>query len=353
MLTFLILVVIEVLLGPLRMPIMHITIQAIVWHLFLLGPLFRSLRSLFVQKRPGGKEDGLMETRDAAFLHLMESFLEAAPQIVLQLHIMIKDDSANAIQVISVAFSLLSLSSSIKTYFRALREAHTLLPPPDHQDKLSFKGGIMMMLWRIGMISSRGIAMAMFFSAYGAWPFVLVGVHVVFMFLWHVQQKTTFMFPENVIYDRPKNAPENDGKILLKDRDDKLKILLKEWAYDFVMAFLAIFCFINLKDGKSRWRMVTYYIVMFWENTLMVTFWWVSVDTEEREVETCVLSSLVLGLFLFGVIWLLIYYQYGHPNTQDHGLNAVEKFTHHVFFVLKRDILIKDSNKINGVSNEV
>jgi hypothetical protein len=295
-----------------------------------------------------------METRDATFLCLMEAFLEAAPQLIFQLHITIKDDSADASQVIAIAFSLLSLSSSLKTYFSALRETNSFLRHPHHQYKLSCKGGIMMMLWRLGMISSRGIAMAMFFSAYGAWPLLLIGAHIVFMFLWHVQQKTRFTIPDDVIYDRPMNAPTNDGKRLLKDRDDKLKIILKEWAYDLVMAFLTIFCFMNLKDGKSRWRMVIYYIIMFWENILMITFWWVSVDTEERKVETQVLPSLVCGLFLFGVIWLLIYYEYGHPNTQDHGTNAVAKFALHVIFVLRRDILVKDiDSKRDNVATEV
>lgn len=330
---------VEGLLGPLREPVARITCQAALWNLLLLGSLFRSLRSLFAQKRHGGKEDGLMDTRDAELLHLMESFLEAAPQLVLQLSIIIMENSANEVQVLCVVLSLFSLALSIKSYLHALREANYHLPPPQHQHKLSCKGQAMMLLWRLGMISSRGVAMAIFFTGYGAWLLLVVGIHWAVMFVCHLHQKTTFTFPENLTYE------------MLNGQRGKWKILLKEWFYDFVMAGVTVFCFMNLQPGRSRGRMTFYYSIMFIENSVMAVVWCLSTDPDDRSWDTYLLLTLVWGSFVFGLIWLALYYQYGHPNKQDYQLNAVERFIHHALFVLQKDVLIRDA-KLDSAMRE-
>ena len=269
-----------------------------------------------------------MEIREATFLQLIESFLEAAPQLVLQISIMVHDDSANTQQLISAIVSLLSLAWSLKTYFAALRDVNARLRSPYRQYRLSCKGGFMMILWRLGMISSRAIAMAVFLAAYGSWLLLIAGIHFTVMFLWHIYQQTNFTFPKGLDYAK------------LKKRGDKWKILLKEWCFDFVMAGLTIFCFINLLQGRTFRNMTIYYIIMFIENTMMVTLWFTSLHADDQVWHTHMLLAFVFSSFLFGLIWLVIYYQYGHPNKQDHQTNAVVRFMHHVIVKLQDDVLI-------------
>ena len=49
---------------------------------------------------------------------------------------------------------------------------------------------------------------------------------------------------------------------------------LEELLFDSVVGLIYCYCFFNLKEGPTRWRMGAYYGVMLAENVLMVGVWY-------------------------------------------------------------------------------
>ncbi|GIZ01606.1 XK-related protein 6 [Caerostris extrusa] len=100
---------------------------------------------------------------DISMLRLFESFTESAPQLVLQLYIMISTDDWNPWTGISAIASVVSLSWGIAAYSKAMRNIRP------EKKRLSWWGLIFQALWRIGMVSSRIVSMVLFAVVYGYW----------------------------------------------------------------------------------------------------------------------------------------------------------------------------------------
>ena len=67
-------------------------------------------------------------------------------------------------------------------------------------------------------------------------------------------------------------------------------------------AIIHLFCFLNLKDGKSRYRMIFYYILMLVETAVFMTTWyWCKIYTGPIWFDVTAFS-VVFGSFLFGKI---------------------------------------------------
>ena len=71
----------------------------------------------------------------------------------------------------------------------------------------------------------------------------------------------------------------------------------ERWLFRFVCGFIYIFVFLNLNDGKSRWRVTTYYTLVFVENVAMVVVF-LLMDTSEYGM--IITGPLVFGGFILG-----------------------------------------------------
>ncbi|CAG2184275.1 unnamed protein product, partial [Oppiella nova] len=106
------------------------------------------------------------EDTDAAMLRLFECFMEAAPQLVLQIYILAKgndhspDNWTVVAQIVAVLASLVSLSWSLVSYHRALR-----LSLPDKAN-MTWPGITVQFIWRFFSIASRVLALALFASEF-------------------------------------------------------------------------------------------------------------------------------------------------------------------------------------------
>ena len=310
--------IVEFFLGPLRDPLTRITPQFLIWHFLLLGGFYRSLRGLFAPKRFLGEEEGLENIRDAQLLGLIESFLEDAPQAVLQVSIITNREALTGLQLFDVVTSILSLAWAIVDYFDALRTVNNRVLP--NAFVLTLFGQLSMWMWRVGMIGSRMLAMAIFFDAFGVWLVLIAGVHWAGMFWWLLYQKTTFCFKITNL-DEP-DAPQ-------KTKNRKCSELVKEIIFDLVIGAVGIFCFINMKRGRTRWRMTSYYVIMFVENSLLGVLWYFNIEEADRDAYKIIVLSLVWISFVYGLLWLCVYYTCAHPTKQYHGgSDAAQKFIH-------------------------
>lgn len=191
----------------------------IVLHFFQLGVLWRYAK-LFV---PVDLRHVKHEVRDLCLLRLVHAFCQAAPMLLLQLHVMVTmnpDDylivnpeiqlkslgghitkaivqppTATQQQQLSV-FRELSLVSAILSLFSVcwalasfsknvrLQNVHRLV--------LTWLGVIFQLLWRLGTVVSRVTALTVYASLYGYWIFLVIVLHWFSMFLWLISPKNVF-----------------------------------------------------------------------------------------------------------------------------------------------------------------
>ncbi|XP_002154136.2 XK-related protein 6 [Hydra vulgaris] len=231
----------------------------------------------------------LTNWRDATMLRLVETFLESAPQVVLQLYVLSQlnraiDLNKDWITVLAAVVSLISLAWSIVSYTHALRLCA-------RENGLSLCGYIFQVIYRLSMIASRIVAMVLFASEYTWALFVVIFVHWLCMFIWLHFQNTNFCYSSN-----------------------NLRRIFYEYTFISVLAFVYVFCFINAKKGMTRQRVKLYYILFFVENSLMIAAWYPSRKTTFGILEYGSLS-IVWGAFILGLVSMLLYYKFFHPNV--------------------------------------
>ena len=159
------------------------------------------------------------EDADATLLRLYESFMESAPQLVLQIYILLKDPHASriypykppveglehvhhdheddvlseegvnpvlklSILVLSVASSLISLAWSLVVYHRSLRYTYP------HKKNISLLGTLFQFLWHFCSITARVLALSLFASALPTWIGPLCAAHWIVMASWIIFQRT-------------------------------------------------------------------------------------------------------------------------------------------------------------------
>ncbi|KAH7972047.1 hypothetical protein HPB52_005818 [Rhipicephalus sanguineus] len=231
------------------------------------------------------------EDRDTALLALLESFMQSAPQLVLQLYIlcdryglrMHADTFTVAAQLGSVGSSLFELCWSLASYHRALRRS-----VPDKHN-MSRTGSALQFLWRLGTVASRAGALALFASQYKYWLLPACIGHWGVMTVWVMHQGTRFC-----------------------DSDAGRPRPCREYLFNMLIGAIYLFCFLNVKDEPTRYKYSAYYVIAFLENTALIVLWYFRADP----VLWYRLPLLVgvIGSFAVGILFMLIYYRFFHPN---------------------------------------
>jgi len=316
-------------------------------HLLLLGPLMRYLDQLYFKVQmdrqvrtipvsaggtllrrlsPQGERYAVLHmvvSRDSSMLSMLHSFLQDAPQLILQIFllyrmpVLIMEDGTNSytvtMQVVKVTIGLLSLAFSLVSYQQELRRG--LLDKPS----LGLGASAVCVVWRMSMAGARVGALASFGSIvkhgiasegtgwYG-WegtevpddPFtfpvmagVIVAGHWVASGVWVHYQKSNFC-------GRPQDGAPRPALELL---------------YSAVMGWVHVFCFVNHKETPARARMAFYYTIMFVENTVLMAVWYTQVIVVSDLWFRVVVVGAVEGCFLLGLCCLTLYYGFLHPSS--------------------------------------
>ncbi|XP_071481017.1 XK-related protein 4-like [Diadema antillarum] len=222
----------------------------------------------------------IYEYRDITMLRLLEAFMESAPQLVLQVYIMVETEELYWLTAASALVSLSSLAWALEAYHKALRDSCTDLK------NITYVAVALRMAWRFFTITSRVIAMALFAAIYEWWIFVVAGVHWLVITVWLVWQKTSFC-------------------------DTKFEEVL----FDCVMGFIHIFCFFNVKEGTTRYRALLFYAIIFVENTVMFGLWY-SYQESQEQIYGLPALVFVWGGFCVGIFLMVLYYRFCHPKGQ-------------------------------------
>ncbi|KAK8380593.1 hypothetical protein O3P69_016883 [Scylla paramamosain] len=213
---------------------------------------------------------------DVCMLRMFESFLESAPQLVLQVYIMLSDHDYSAWTAITAFTSMVSLGWGIAAYTKAMRNTRL------DKHKMTVSGLVLQTMWRAGMIGARVLALALVATHLEGWLLLFLALHLSAMFVWVVSQKTGFSATQ-----------------------------WEEFIFNFIMAVTYCFCFFNLREGHSRWRMATFYLVVMAENmACLVIYYFYGSHTLWLKYATV---GSVCGLMLLGLSCMLLYYRFLHP----------------------------------------
>lgn len=187
---------------------------------------------------------------------------------------------AAAAQVLSCVTSLFSLSWAIAAYHKALRLSL------DDKGNMTWTGFILQLLWRTFTISARISAMALFASEVHPGVFAsAIGLHWLVMFIWCLTKSTSFC--------------------------------LHRWQEPFfnaVMSVVYIFGFLNLLEGRTRFRYLFYYTLIYLENLGMLMVWFTMGGTDMQWFHKGAMVLVLFGFFV-GIALQLVYYRFHHPNN--------------------------------------
>ncbi|KAK3585010.1 hypothetical protein CHS0354_024924 [Potamilus streckersoni] len=260
----------------------------------MMGPIIRYLEFLYNGMKSKSKslseEDRRyyhrqmrLEEVDACCLRIFECFLEAAPQLVLQLYLMISIQEKEhiiyeVIRALSIVSSWSSLAWCMVSYHKALRCSH------EDKENMGLPGMTFYFLWRLCEIGPRVIVLGLFAAQFSYVIFIFVSIHWIIMSGWLFCQKTRFY----------QNRCE-------------------ERLFNIVCGYVLVFCFLNVREGHTRFRALVYYAVIYIENFTMVMFWFYFTSEKSKWFYLPAFFAIIFGVVL-QISFQLIYYRWFHPK---------------------------------------
>ncbi|KAL8598585.1 hypothetical protein ACOMHN_013468 [Nucella lapillus] len=261
-----------------------LTWRTLLPHACLVAPFQRYLQVVssgyksITGGHPRDTDAALRKQNDASILRLFQTFLESAPQLLLQLSIMILQPSnIHPVQVWSAVCSLVSVAWALTVYCDSSRLSYQT-PYLRRGLALTFHLG-----WHLFMITARVTALVLFTSVFYVWVCLFVGVHWVLMTVCTSIKGTDF----------------GQGK-------------WEKVLFHIASGFMYVFIFQNIHEGPSRGRMVPYYGLVFVENGALFAVWLIF-GTPALGMKVAA-SVLVFGGFLLGALCLVVYYRWLHPS---------------------------------------
>ncbi|XP_072266163.1 XK-related protein 5 [Pyxicephalus adspersus] len=266
-------------------------------HVFQLGILKRHMDCLRLALCGRSYEmcqerELVIKQGDLSLLRLMEALLQALPQLLLQTYIYMTLEHADIYAAICSLACLLSVSWALVTFSHflcLLRPGHLCLP---------WASVVCQLLWRMGMVGTRVMALVVFARVFHFWVFAVAGAHWLVMSFWLVAQQTD-------VISRP-----------------------CYWRlFNILLGAVYVFCFINVRDGPSRYRVAIFYVIMLLENCILLLL---ATDFLQGAVWSNVkLSVAVMSGFLIGCAALIIYYTLLHPKSTEIYQSCKKSGIHH------------------------
>lgn len=264
-------------------------IAVTIIHLCLLGYIFRIARLIYTR---GQDKYSFDRYRDISFLRLIESFMESAPQLVLQLYLLVVHQQPplwyKIVTPISIVFSIVSLALAVGDYISATKDICYYDPPPNAEKKarLSWPGYLTVIFWHLFMIIARGLAFSLFATLYGAYVFLIAGLHYLMMVYWMYWQHARVFKRRPEDFDEELTcAPDKLSQLCCPCKKEltctsyKLvcfpckKIMFSNYGIEFIVAVFNIFFYFKIKDGGFI-NLVPFYLLTFVENADTALVFW-------------------------------------------------------------------------------
>ncbi|XP_030054574.1 XK-related protein 6 [Microcaecilia unicolor] len=258
-----------------------------VIHILQMGQVWRYIRTMYLGIQSQRQKEHqrrfywamMYEYADVNMLRLLETFLESAPQLVLQLCIMIQKNRADTLPCVSSVASLMSLAWVLASYHKLLRDSR------DDKKSMSYRGALIHIFWRLFTISSRVISFALFASIFQLYFGIFVVVHWCAMAFWIIHGGTDFCMSK-----------------------------WEEILFNMVVGIVYIFCWFNVKEGRTRYRMFAYYTLVLTENAALTFLWYFYRDPSSTDSYAVPALCCIFLSFTAGIAVMLLYYGILHPT---------------------------------------
>ncbi|XP_029110637.1 XK-related protein 4-like isoform X1 [Scleropages formosus] len=267
-------------------------LQSVI-HILQLGQIWRYFHTIYlgIRSRRSSEHDRwrfywrmVYEYADVSMLHLLATFLESAPQLVLQLCIIIQTHKLQALQGLTAAASLVSLAWALASYQKALRDSR------EDKKPISYLAVIIQFCWHFFTIAARVITFALFASVFQLYFGVFIVLHWCVMTFWIVHCETEFCVTK-----------------------------WEEIVFDMVVGIIYIFSWFNVKEGHTRCRLFAYYLVVLLENAALSALWYLYRLPPSTDAFAVPALCVIFSSFLTGVVFMLMYYAFFHPNGPRFG----------------------------------
>lgn len=147
------------------------------------------------------------------------------------------------------------------------------------------------------LLVARILSIGAVASAFPIWTFSASALHWILMCLWlAILERTRLCLSKNP----QKQVNERTSELL----------------FCAILGLVYIFTYLTPGEGKTRNRYLIYYPLCFLENTAGIILWSLTADSNIRHswyYVPLIISSIVP--FLIGIVFMVIYYKYFHPQT--------------------------------------
>ncbi|XP_027033679.1 XK-related protein 8-like [Tachysurus fulvidraco] len=269
-------------------------------HIFQLGVLLRIAAVIEIsicrfKRRDLCPTTNLIHIKhNLKMLLLFEAFSENVPQLVLLTPFIVE---MQEIQVFTV-LKITSLSYTVLSYHRKMREFLA------DKHKMGWSSSVFYFLWNSFLIGPRVVSVTLFASelpCYIAAHFLSLWTLLV---LWAWWQKTDFM----------------DSKA-------------GEWLYRATVGIIWYFSWFKVMvkknkvaPGSTKHKAVIYHVVMGMDTMLLLALWWWKRSVESARlcplpIDPNLLITLLVTIYIIGVLLKLVYYWKFHPKHADLHIN--------------------------------